>query len=69
MSSLIYKCDESMGAHHWETQVYVSDCGKEVSFIQTWFDGTDIQSQQNVVMMSKEIKKVATVLTENKEKS
>ena len=62
MSSLIYKCDESMGTHHWGTRVYTSECGTEVSLIQTWFDGVDVQSQQNIVMLSKEIHEISDTI-------
>ena len=69
MGTLVYKCDESMGSHHWETKVYTSDCGVEVSFIQTWFDGTDIQSQHNIVMLSKEIHEISTTLKRKKQEN
>ena len=68
MGKLIYKCDESMGTHYWETTAYASECGTEVSLIQTWFDGVDIQSQQSIVMLSKEIHEISNILKRKKQK-
>ena len=58
MSKLIYTCHESMGAFFWDTKVYASQGGKEVSFIQTWFDDNKILSKQNVIMTAEELRKV-----------
>jgi|TARA_R110000824_G_scaffold150523_4_gene321161 hypothetical protein len=69
MGKLIYKCDESMGTHHWETTVYTSECGTEISLTQTWFDGVDIQSQQSIVMLSKEIHGISNTLKGRKQKN
>jgi hypothetical protein len=58
MGQLIYKCDESMGSFHWETTAYVSEGKKEVSFIQTWFDGTKVISKQSVIMTVDELRDI-----------
>ena len=58
MSKLIYTCHESMGDFFWDTKVYCSHGGKEVSFIQTWFDDNKILSKQNVIMTTDELKKI-----------
>jgi len=57
--SLIYKCDESMGDFHWETKAYTSTGKKEVSIIQTWFDGTETISKQTVVLLTDELIEIA----------
>ncbi len=58
MSSLVYKCDESMGSFHWETRAYTSNDKKEVSLVQTWFDETKVISKQSVVLMYDELENI-----------
>jgi len=58
MGRLIYKCDESMGSFHWETKAYTSEGNKEVSFVQTWFDGTKVISKQSVIMTVDELRNI-----------
>ena len=66
MSKLIYTCHESMGDFFWDTKVYCSNEGKEISFIQTWFDDKKILSRQNVIMTSDELKKIINSLESEK---
>ena len=66
MSKLIYTCHDSMGDFFWETKVYGSHGGREVSFIQTWFDDNKILSKQNVIMTSDELKKIINSLESEK---
>jgi len=65
MGKLIYKCDESMGSYHWETKAYVSNCGKEVSVVQTWFDDTKVVAKNNVLMLSSEFTKITDILNKH----
>ena len=58
MGRLIYKCDESMGSFHWETKAFISDGGREVSFVQTWFDDTKVISKQSVIMTTDELRNI-----------
>jgi hypothetical protein len=48
-----------MGDFHWETKAYTSTGKKEVSIIQTWFDGTETISKQTVVLLSDELIEIA----------
>ena len=55
-----------MGDFFWDTKVYGSYGGKEVSFIQTWFDDNKILSKQNVIMTFDELKKVVDRIESDK---
>ena len=48
-----------MGDFHWETKAYTSPGKKEVSIIQTWFDGTETISKQTVVLLTDELIEIA----------
>ena len=55
-----------MGDFFWETKVYGSHGGQEVSFIQTWLDDNKILSKQNLIMTSDELKKIINSLESEK---
>ena len=55
-----------MGDFFWDTKVYCSNEGKEISFIQTWFDDKKILSRQNVIMTTKELKQVIKIIESEK---
>ena len=68
MSSLIYKCSESMGDLHWETQVYLSEGKVEISFIKNCFDGTKVITKQNVILTTEELSKIVSIMEKERRK-